>query len=212
MLQTNRKIKYIETLFPAKKQLGTDISWLKVFNAAVLPAAGPYASVGIAMFPRRAQRRVFYRRAVSAVTARRGKNQIEFFDPEQMEKASAAWMEEHVIMTALDNQQVCDLAAAAGGLRQRRSAALMRTAAPAAGGWRWSLPPSLIERIESCGLIIPVGYWVMEEVKLASWWPGKVRDYAAAVGQCFPSAAGTRPRQEAADRPLPHRLAPSSSR
>ena len=35
----------------------------------------------------------------------------------------------------------------------------------------WSLPPSLIERIESCGLIIPVGYWVMEEAcrQLAAW-------------------------------------------
>ncbi|RXY36209.1 biofilm formation regulator HmsP, partial [Klebsiella pneumoniae] len=35
----------------------------------------------------------------------------------------------------------------------------------------WSLPPALIERIESCGLIIPVGYWVMEEAcrQLAAW-------------------------------------------
>ncbi|VAR88396.1 protein yhjK [Klebsiella pneumoniae] len=32
-------------------------------------------------------------------------------------------------------------------------------------------PPALIERIESCGLIIPVGYWVMEEAcrQLAAW-------------------------------------------
>lgn len=40
------------------------------------------------------------------MTARRkGKNQIEFFDPEQMEKAQRRLMEEHDILTALDNQQ-----------------------------------------------------------------------------------------------------------
>ena len=67
----------------------------------------PYASVGIAMFHAGLSAEQFYRRAVSAaVTARRkGKNQIEFFDPEQMEKAQRRLMEEHDIMTALDNQQ-----------------------------------------------------------------------------------------------------------
>lgn len=50
-----------------------------------------------------------------------------------MEKAQRL-MEEHDIMTALDNQQF-DLAAGAGGLRlAARSAA--PTAAPAAGGWQ----------------------------------------------------------------------------
>ena len=35
----------------------------------------------------------------------------------------------------------------------------------------WSLPGDLIERIEACGLMIPVGYWVMEEAcrQLAAW-------------------------------------------
>ncbi len=108
----------------------------------------------------------------AAVTARRkGKNQIEFFDPEQMEKAQRRLMEEHDIMTALDNQQFAiwlqpQVACASGEicgaevlLRQRQA------------DGSWSLPPALIERIESCGLIIPVGYWVMEEAcrQLAAW-------------------------------------------
>jgi EAL domain-containing protein (putative c-di-GMP-specific phosphodiesterase class I) len=35
----------------------------------------------------------------------------------------------------------------------------------------WSLPGDLIERIEACGLMVPVGYWVMEEAcrQLAAW-------------------------------------------
>lgn len=133
----------------------------------------PYASVGIAMFHAGLSAEQFYRRAVSAaVTARRkGKNQIEFFDPEQMEKAQRRLMEEHDIMTALDNQQFAiwlqpQVACASGEicgaevlLRQRQA------------DGSWSLPPALIERIESCGLIIPVGYWVMEEAcrQLAAW-------------------------------------------
>ena len=83
-------------------------------------------------------------------------------------------MEEHDIMTALDNQQFAiwlqpQVACASGEicgaevlLRQRQA------------DGSWSLPPSLIERIESCGLIIPVGYWVMEEAcrQLAAAKPG----------------------------------------
>ena len=133
----------------------------------------PCASVGIAMFNSELSAEQFYRRAVSAaVTARRkGKNQIEFFDPEQMEKAQRRLMEEHDILTALENQQFAiwfqpqvdiasgDICGAEVLLRQRQ----------ADGGW--SLPCDLIERIENCGLMVPVGYWVMEEAcrQLAAW-------------------------------------------
>ncbi len=133
----------------------------------------PWASVGIAMFNSELSAEQFYRRAVSAaVTARRkGKNQIEFFDPEQMEKAQRRLMEEHDILTALENQQFAiwfqpqvdiasgDICGAEVLLRQRQ----------ADGGW--SLPCDLIERIENCGLMVPVGYWVMEEAcrQLAAW-------------------------------------------
>ncbi|HCF8018252.1 TPA: biofilm formation regulator HmsP [Klebsiella aerogenes] len=133
----------------------------------------PCASVGIAMFNSELSAEQFYRRAVSAaVTARRkGKNQIEFFDPEQMEKAQRRLMEEHDILTALENQQFAiwfqpqvdiasgNICGAEVLLRQRQ----------ADGGW--SLPCDLIERIENCGLMVPVGYWVMEEAcrQLAAW-------------------------------------------
>ncbi len=35
----------------------------------------------------------------------------------------------------------------------------------------WELPEGLIERIESCGLMVTVGYWVLEEScrQLAAW-------------------------------------------
>ncbi|MGG8282981.1 biofilm formation regulator HmsP [Klebsiella sp. 141240] len=133
----------------------------------------PCASIGIAMFNSELNAEQFYRRAVSAaVTARRkGKNQIEFFDPEQMEKAQRRLMEEHDILTALDNQQFAiwfqpqvdiasgDICGAEVLLRQRQA------------DGSWSLPCDLIERIENCGLMVPVGYWVMEEAcrQLAAW-------------------------------------------
>lgn len=133
----------------------------------------PYASIGIAMFNSELSAEQFYRRAVSAaVTARRkGKNQIEFFDPEQMEKAQRRLMEEHDILTALDTQQFAiwfqpqvdtasgEICGAEVLLRQRQA------------DGSWSLPSDLIERIESCGLMVPVGYWVMEEAcrQLAAW-------------------------------------------
>ncbi|RYA77911.1 biofilm formation regulator HmsP, partial [Enterobacter cloacae complex sp. 4DZ1-17B1] len=129
--------------------------------------------VGIAMFNGEINGEQLYRRAFSAaVTARRkGKNQIEFFDPEQMEKAQRRLMEEHDILTALDNQQFAiwlqpqvdtisgEVCGAEALLRQRQA------------DGSWSLPGDLIERIEACGLIVPVGYWVMEEAcrQLAAW-------------------------------------------
>lgn len=80
-------------------------------------------------------------------------------------------MEEHDILTALDNQQFAiwfqpqvDIASgkicgAEVLLRQRQA------------DGSWSLPSDLIERIESCGMMVPVGYWVMEEAcrQLAAW-------------------------------------------
>ena len=129
----------------------------------------PYASIGIAMFNSELSAEQFYRRAVSA--RRKGKNQIEFFDPEQMEKAQRRLMEEHDILTALDTQQFAiwfqpqvdtasgEICGAEVLLRQRQA------------DGSWSLPSDLIERIESCGLMVPVGYWVMEEAcrQLAAW-------------------------------------------
>lgn len=133
----------------------------------------PCASVGIAMFNGELSAEQLYRRAISAAVAarRKGKNQIEFFDPQQMEKAQRRLMEEHDILAALDNQRFAiwlqpqvniasgEVCGAEVLLRQRQE------------DGRWLLPPDLIERIEACGLIVPVGYWVMEEAcrQLAAW-------------------------------------------
>ncbi|MDL4582098.1 biofilm formation regulator HmsP [Raoultella ornithinolytica] len=133
----------------------------------------PCASVGIAMFNGELSAEQLYRRAFSAAIAARhkGKNQIEFFDPAQMEKAQRRLMEEHDILTALDNHQFAiwlqpQVDAASGEVCGAE--VLLRQRQPDGS---WSLPADLIERIEACGLMVPVGYWVMEEAcrQLAAW-------------------------------------------
>ena len=133
----------------------------------------PCASVGIAMFNGELSAEQLYRRAFSAAIAARhkGKNQIEFFDPAQMEKAQRRRMEEHDILTALDNHQFAiwlqpQVDAASGEVCGAE--VLLRQRQPDGS---WSLPADLIERIEACGLMVPVGYWVMEEAcrQLAAW-------------------------------------------
>lgn len=142
-----------------------------------LPVQGiqlcPSASIGIAMYYGDLTAEQFYRRAVSAAfTARRkGKNKIEFFDPEQMEEAQRRLTEESDILHALDTYQFAiwlqpqidtasgEICSAEVLLRQRQE------------DGRWELPEGLIERIESCGLMVSVGYWVLEEScrQLAAW-------------------------------------------
>lgn len=142
-----------------------------------LPVQGiqlrPSASIGIAMYYGDLTAEQFYRRAVSAAfTARRkGKNQIEFFDPEQMEEAQRRLTEESDILHALDTHQFAiwlqpqidttsgEMCSAEVLLRQRQE------------DGHWELPEGLIERIESCGLMVSVGYWVLEEScrQLAAW-------------------------------------------
>ena len=142
-----------------------------------LPVQGiqlrPSASIGIAMYYGDLTAEQLYRRAVSAAfTARRkGKNQIEFFDPEQMEEAQRRLTEESDILHALDTRQFAiwlqpqidttsgEMCSAEVLLRQQQE------------DGRWELPEGLIERIESCGLMVSVGYWVLEEScrQLAAW-------------------------------------------
>jgi EAL domain-containing protein (putative c-di-GMP-specific phosphodiesterase class I)/GGDEF domain-containing protein len=133
----------------------------------------PSASIGITMFHGDMSAEQLYRRAVSAAfTARRkGKNQIEFFDPAQMEKAQQRLTEESDILSALDNQQFAvwlqpQMDIASGKVCSAE--VLLRLRQPDGS---WELPPDLIERIESCGLMITVGYWVLEEAcrQLAAW-------------------------------------------
>lgn len=133
----------------------------------------PSASVGIAMYNDGLTAEQFYRRSLSAAfTARRkGKNQIEFFDPEQMVKAQKRLTEESDILTALDNQQFSiwlqpQVATTTGKVCSAE--VLLRQRQPDGS---WALPNDLIDSIESCGLMVTVGHWVLEEScrQLAVW-------------------------------------------
>ncbi|CAM6635206.1 biofilm formation regulator HmsP [Enterobacter intestinihominis] len=142
-----------------------------------LPVQGiqlrPSASIGIAMYYGGLTAEQLYRRAFSAAfTARRkGKNQIQFFDPEQMEKAQQRLTEESDILTAMDNRQFALWLQPQVNLRTGEvtsAEALLRMQQP---DGTWELPEGMIERIESCGLMVTVGYWVLEEScrQLAAW-------------------------------------------
>lgn len=133
----------------------------------------PSASIGIAMYYGGLTAEQLYRRAFSAAfTARRkGKNQIQFFDPEQMEKAQQRLTEESDILTAMDNRQFALWLQPQMNLRTGEvtsAEALLRMQQP---DGTWELPEGMIERIESCGLMVTVGYWVLEEScrQLAAW-------------------------------------------
>ncbi|MES3572226.1 biofilm formation regulator HmsP [Enterobacter hormaechei] len=133
----------------------------------------PSASIGIAMYYGGLTAEQLYRRAFSAAfTARRkGKNQIQFFDPEQMEKAQQRLTEESDILTAMDNRQFALWLQPQVDLRTGEvtsAEALLRMQQP---DGTWELPEGMIERIESCGLMVTVGYWVLEETcrQLAAW-------------------------------------------
>ncbi|WP_431638053.1 biofilm formation regulator HmsP [Enterobacter hormaechei] len=133
----------------------------------------PSASIGIAMYYGGLTAEQLYRRAFSAAfTARRkGKKQIQFFDPEQMEKAQQRLTEESDILTAMDNRQFALWLQPQVNLRTGEvtsAEALLRMQQP---DGTWELPEGMIERIESCGLMVTVGYWVLEEScrQLAAW-------------------------------------------
>lgn len=133
----------------------------------------PSASIGIAMYYGDLSAEQLYRRAFSAAfTARRkGKNQIQFFEPEEMEKAQQRLTEESDILTALDNNQFAiwlqpQVELSTG--RVKSAEALLRMQQP---DGTWELPEGLIDRIENCGLMVTVGYWVLEEsCRLLSAW------------------------------------------
>lgn len=145
-----------------------------------LPVQGiqlrPSASIGIAMFYSNLTAEQLYRRAFSAAfTARqKGKNQIQFFEPEQMEKAQQRLSEENDILTALDSNDFAIWLQPQVNLRTGKvhsAEALLRMRQPDGG---WELPEGLIDRIENCGLIVTVGHWVLEEsCRLLSAWQSR---------------------------------------
>ncbi|MDZ3934751.1 EAL domain-containing protein, partial [Escherichia marmotae] len=114
-----------------------------------------------------------YSRAISAAfTARhKGKNQIQFFDPQQMEAAQKRLTEESDILNALENHQFAiwlqpQVEMTSGKLVSAE--VLLRIQQPDGS---WDLPDGLIDRIECCGLMVTVGHWVLEEScrLLAAW-------------------------------------------
>jgi EAL domain-containing protein (putative c-di-GMP-specific phosphodiesterase class I) len=88
-----------------------------------------------------------------------------------MEKAQQRLTEESDILTALDNRQFAIWLQPQVNLltgEVKSAEALLRVQQPDGS---WELPEGLIERIESCGLMVTVGYWVLEEScrQLAAW-------------------------------------------
>ncbi|MDY1038173.1 biofilm formation regulator HmsP [Lelliottia sp. CFBP8978] len=142
-----------------------------------LPVQGiqlrPSASIGLAMYYGDLTAEQLYRRAFSAAfTARRkGKNQIQFFEPQEMEKAQQRLTEESDILSALDNNQFAIWLQPQVNLvtgEVKSAEALLRIQQPDGS---WELPEGLIDRIENCGLMVTVGYWVLEEAcrQLSAW-------------------------------------------
>lgn len=133
----------------------------------------PTASIGIAMYHGGLAAEQLYRRAVSAAfSARRhGKNQIQFFDPEQMELAQRHLTQEQDLLNALENQQFAIWLQPQVNMLTREvvsAEVLLRMRQP---DGRWALPDDLIARIEDCGLMFTIGNWVLEEAcrVLAGW-------------------------------------------
>lgn len=133
----------------------------------------PTASMGIALFQRDLSAEQFYRQAVAAAfcARRKGKNQVLFFDPQQTAQAQRRLTEESDILNALDNHQYAIWLQPQVDLRTGNvvsAEVLLRQQQPDGG---WALPEGVIETIESSGLMIVVGNWVLEEScrLLAAW-------------------------------------------
>lgn len=134
----------------------------------------PSCSIGVAMFYGDLTAEALYGRAVSAAfTARRkGKNQIQFFDPAQMEAAQQRLTEESDILNALDNHQFAiwlqpQVEMSSGKVLSAE--ALLRVQQPDGS---WELPEGLIDRIESCGLMVRSGTGCWKS-PVASFPPGR---------------------------------------
>ena len=118
----------------------------------------PHCSIGVAMFYGDLTAEQLYSRAISAAfTARhKGKNQIQFFDPQQMEAAQQRLTEESDILNALENHQFAiwlqpQVEMNSGKLVSAE--VLLRIQQPDGS---WDLPDGLIDRIECCGLPLSV--------------------------------------------------------
>lgn len=125
----------------------------------------PVTHIGVAMPYSGAEAEPFYRRAIAASFAaqRPGNNQIQFFDPQQMERAHRRLTETHELQHGLEHGQFAlwlqpqidlstgQIVAAEALLRQRQP------------DGSWALPDGLIAQIEACGQMVLFGNWILEE-------------------------------------------------
>ncbi len=106
-----------------------------------------------------------------------------------MEKAQQRLTEESDILTAMDNRQFALWLQPQVNLRTGEvtsAEALLRMQQP---DGTWELPEGMIERIESCGLMVTVGYWVLEESCRQLAAPATTGHHAAAVGESLCATA-----------------------
>lgn len=158
-----------QAMILSQKLLGVLNEPLVIENIALRPTA----SVGIAMFYGDVSAEQLYRRAVSAAleARRKGKNHIQFYDEQQMLLAQQRLSEESDLLAALEQNQFAiwlqpQVALDSGKVLSAE--VLLRQRQPDGS---WELPEGLIERIESSGLMVRVGFWVLEEScrLLAAW-------------------------------------------
>lgn len=133
----------------------------------------PGASIGIAMYYGDATAGQLYRRAVTAAQSakRAGKNEIHFFDEQQLALAQKRLTEENDLLQALENNEFAIWLQPQVALESGKvvsAEVLLRQRQPDGS---WALPEGLIECIESNGLMVHIGHWILEEScrLLATW-------------------------------------------
>ncbi len=133
----------------------------------------PNANIGVVLFNGHLFAGQLYHRAASAVASaqRKGKNQIQFFEPEQMEQARQWLAQESELLAALDEGRFAlwlqpQIALASGELSGAEASLQLRQADGSG-----STPEDLKERIAASGLTADVSYWMLEEAcrLLAGW-------------------------------------------
>ncbi len=136
----------------------------------------PNASIGVALLDDDLTAGQLYHRAASAVASaqRKGKNQIQFFDPEQMAQAQQRLTQQSTILAALEQGQFAVWLQPQVSLASDNvvsAAALLRVRQPDDS---WALPHELIEQIDACDLTATVAYWVLEEsCRLLAGWQSR---------------------------------------
>lgn len=136
----------------------------------------PAANIGVAMFSGNLNAEQLYHRAMSAALSarRKGKNQIAFFEPEQMEQARQHLSQESEILSALEQGHFAvwlqpQVAVASGEVVGAQ--ALLRMRQPDGS---WGLPEGGLEHIAAGSLLATINHWALEEsCRLLSAWQAR---------------------------------------